>query len=73
MMTEEKHSVFWTKTNVPVNLRITHLPKTEKHDERFIADHVGKIEFVHQLQNLLSVLYDIELDFSFLKTDFEKQ
>ncbi|OAV64188.1 hypothetical protein Barb6XT_02897 [Bacteroidales bacterium Barb6XT] len=52
---------------------IEHWTKTENHNERFHADHIGKIEFVHQLQNLLSVMYDIELDFSFLKTDFKKQ
>lgn len=52
-----------------VRYSIEHWTKTEseKFKNRFHADKIGKIEFVHQVQDILHVILGLELDFSFLR------
>ena len=51
-----------------VRFTIEHWTKTdsEKYKNRFHADKVGKVEFVHQVQDILHALFGTKLDFSFL-------
>ena len=46
----------WTKTTV------------DKYKNRFHADKIGKIEFVHQVQDILFTLLKMDFDFSFLRS-----
>lgn len=52
-----------------VKYTIEHWTNTdsEQFKNRFHADKVGKVEFVHQVQNILLSLFGIDLDFSCLR------
>lgn len=52
-----------------VKYTIEHWTNTdsETYKNRFHADEVGKVEFIHQVQDILHTLFGLELDFSFLR------